>query len=137
MVSKLFAATVVLAAPVESEIEKRATTYSKRLVFSRSFLIVDTNVNIVPLSILSLVDLVLVARKTPMMSSSLSSTDLSTRKVVITNKQNGRIVTAKVVNECPECNEGSLDMSPSLFGQLNDNGYNEEVFPITWYWKSD
>ncbi|WVN85027.1 uncharacterized protein L203_100168 [Cryptococcus depauperatus CBS 7841] len=92
MVSKLFAATVVLAAPVESEIEKRATTYSKRATFYT---------------------------------------------VVITNKQNGRIVTAKVVNECPECNEGSLDMSPSLFGQLNDNGYNEEVFPITWYWKSD
>ncbi|ODO06585.1 hypothetical protein I350_03941 [Cryptococcus amylolentus CBS 6273] len=38
--------------------------------------------------------------------------------VTITNTENGNTATAKVADECPECESGSLDMSPGLFGAL-------------------
>ncbi|WVQ84225.1 hypothetical protein IAT38_006376 [Cryptococcus sp. DSM 104549] len=55
--------------------------------------------------------------------------------VVITNTQNGRTANAYVADECPECKDGSLDMSPALFGDLNDGDYDAGVFPISWHFK--
>ncbi|TYJ52776.1 hypothetical protein B9479_006627 [Cryptococcus floricola] len=56
--------------------------------------------------------------------------------VTITNTENGNTATAKVADECPECDSGSLDMSPGLFGALNDNDYDEGEFKITWSFSS-
>ena len=43
----------------------------------------------------------------------------------ITNTQNGKTVEAYVADECPTCAYGSLDMSPSLFGALSNNNFDE------------
>ncbi len=40
--------------------------------------------------------------------------------LTITNDQNGNVQYAYVADECPTCDYGSLDMSPSLFSALND-----------------
>ncbi|WAQ85623.1 hypothetical protein PtA15_6A251 [Puccinia triticina] len=54
------------------------------------------------------------------------------KNVVIRNKSNGKSVVAKVLDECPSCRWGSLDLSPSAFkalGKLEDG-----VLPIAWKW---
>ncbi|ODN92817.1 hypothetical protein L198_05613 [Cryptococcus wingfieldii CBS 7118] len=56
--------------------------------------------------------------------------------VTITNTENGNTATARVADECPGCDSGSLDMSPGLFGALNDDDYDEGVFAITWSFSS-
>ncbi|WVQ74784.1 hypothetical protein IAR50_004390 [Cryptococcus sp. DSM 104548] len=56
--------------------------------------------------------------------------------VTITNTENGNTATATVADECPECDSGSLDMSPGLFGALNDNDYDEGEFTISWSFSS-
>jgi expansin (peptidoglycan-binding protein) len=68
----------------------------------------------------------------------------------ITNTETGKTVEAYVADECPTCDYGSLDMSPSLFSALNNGNmdaglvrlfipyhqlltpYNS-VFPISWH----
>jgi expansin (peptidoglycan-binding protein) len=40
------------------------------------------------------------------------------QKLVITNDITGKTYTAKVADECPTCDEGSLDMSIALFEKL-------------------
>ena len=40
--------------------------------------------------------------------------------VTIQNNENGNQVQAKIVDECPGCAWGSLDMSPAVFGDLNN-----------------
>lgn len=47
-------------------------------------------------------------------------------------RQNGNQEIAKVVDLCPGCNDGDLDMSPALFGALNNNDFDQGVFPISW-----
>ncbi|POW05156.1 hypothetical protein PSTT_09903 [Puccinia striiformis] len=45
------------------------------------------------------------------------------QNVVIRNKKNGKRVVAKVLDECPSCRFGDLDLSPSAFkalGKLED-----------------
>ncbi|KAI9624453.1 hypothetical protein H4Q26_016854 [Puccinia striiformis f. sp. tritici PST-130] len=54
------------------------------------------------------------------------------QNVVIRNKKNGKRVVAKVLDECPSCRFGDLDLSPSAFkalGKLEDG-----VLPIDWQW---
>ncbi|KAA1098239.1 hypothetical protein PGT21_031270 [Puccinia graminis f. sp. tritici] len=54
------------------------------------------------------------------------------KNVIIRNKSNGKSVVAKVLDECPSCRWGSLDLSPSAFkalGKLEDG-----VLPIAWQW---
>ena len=50
----------------------------------------------------------------------------------ITNTQNGKTAEAFVADLCPGCSEGDLDMSPSLFSELNDGNMDAGVFDITW-----
>lgn len=45
--------------------------------------------------------------------------------MTITNTQNGKTAQAFVADECPTCDYGSLDMSPALFGALNNGNYDE------------
>jgi len=53
--------------------------------------------------------------------------------IVIENTNTGKTATAAIVDECPGCGYGSLDMSPSLFTYLSDDGSTDEgVFPIAW-----
>lgn len=53
--------------------------------------------------------------------------------VLILNQQKGIWQAAQVVDECPGCAEGSLDMSPALFSALNAGDMGEGVFPIGWH----
>ena len=54
--------------------------------------------------------------------------------VEITNTENGQKQVAQIVDECPECKYGSLDMSKSLFAALvpGENWEDKGVFPITY-----
>lgn len=51
----------------------------------------------------------------------------------ICNEGNGNCQTATVVDECPGCADGSLDMSPALFSALNNGNMDAGVFPISWH----
>lgn len=51
----------------------------------------------------------------------------------VCNEQNGNCETAKVVDECPGCADGSLDMAPALFSALNNGNMDAGVFPISWH----
>lgn len=52
--------------------------------------------------------------------------------VSIKNANNGNTAVARVVDLCPTCDHGSLDMSPTLFGQLNNGNMDAGIFPITF-----
>ncbi|PWZ03202.1 barwin-like endoglucanase [Testicularia cyperi] len=52
--------------------------------------------------------------------------------VTITNNKNGNSQSAQVVDLCPGCSYGSLDMSTSLFSALNNGNMDDGVFPISW-----
>lgn len=43
----------------------------------------------------------------------------------------GKTATATILDECPSCDYGSLDLSPGLFQHFGDEGLG--VFPITWW----
>lgn len=49
-----------------------------------------------------------------------------------TISRNGKTVTVKIVDLCPECAYGSLDLSPSAFDQIADEA--EGRVEITWSW---
>lgn len=46
--------------------------------------------------------------------------------------RNGKTVTVKIVDLCPECAYGSLDLSPSAFDEIADEA--EGRVEITWSW---
>jgi len=52
--------------------------------------------------------------------------------VQITDTQTGVKQIAKVVDRCPGCKEGDLDMSPSLFAALHNGNMDAGRFPISW-----
>ncbi|KDN51447.1 hypothetical protein K437DRAFT_267112 [Tilletiaria anomala UBC 951] len=54
------------------------------------------------------------------------------KTIEIKNKRNGKVVSARIVDACPDCKHGSLDLSPSLFSQLNNGNMDDGVFPISW-----
>ncbi|PLW13858.1 hypothetical protein PCANC_04633 [Puccinia coronata f. sp. avenae] len=54
------------------------------------------------------------------------------KNVVIKNKANGKSVVAKVLDECPSCGYGCLDLSPSVFKALGN--LEDGVLPIAWQW---
>ncbi|ORY99934.1 RlpA-like double-psi beta-barrel-protein domain-containing protein-containing protein [Syncephalastrum racemosum] len=41
-------------------------------------------------------------------------------------------VTVKIVDTCPPCKKGGLDLSPAAFGKIAD--YAQGRVPITWSW---
>ncbi|KAI9608456.1 hypothetical protein H4Q26_004638 [Puccinia striiformis f. sp. tritici PST-130] len=51
------------------------------------------------------------------------------KTVSIKNEASGKSVQAKVVDECPGCSHGSLDLSPSTFQALGD--MNAGVLPVS------
>ncbi|KAF8331941.1 uncharacterized protein EI90DRAFT_3123045 [Cantharellus anzutake] len=52
--------------------------------------------------------------------------------VHIKNTKNKKTTKAKVVDECPGCGSGSLDMSPAVFKKLASQGLDEGVIPVSW-----
>ncbi|KAE8542096.1 hypothetical protein D1P53_001577 [Cryptococcus gattii VGV] len=118
----LFAATAVLAAPIESA-EKRATYSGQATYYSPS---VGTGACGWQNTDQELV----VALNAPQWDSTANHG--CGQMVTITNSQNGQQQQAKIVDMCPGCAEGSLDMSPTLFGALNNNNLDAGVFPISW-----
>lgn len=67
------------------------------------------------------------------------------KSITITNTELGKSTTATVVDQCPGCAYGSLDMSQSLFSDLSNNNLAEgcvlrsvgqmltEPWPMRWY----
>ncbi|OCF37339.1 hypothetical protein I317_06959 [Kwoniella heveanensis CBS 569] len=54
--------------------------------------------------------------------------------LTITNTDNGKSVKAYVADECPTCSWGSLDLSPKVFSDLTDGNFDLGVFPISWHY---
>ncbi|TIA84317.1 hypothetical protein E3P98_00292 [Wallemia ichthyophaga] len=54
------------------------------------------------------------------------------RQVWVTNITNGETQVARVVDKCPECLWGSLDMSPALFSSICGGQLGLGRVPITW-----
>ncbi|WVQ96621.1 hypothetical protein IAU59_003726 [Kwoniella sp. CBS 9459] len=54
--------------------------------------------------------------------------------LTITNTDNGKSIKAQVADECPTCSWGSLDLSPSAFSALTDGNFDLGVFPISWHY---
>ncbi|KAL8276154.1 hypothetical protein RQP46_011448 [Phenoliferia psychrophenolica] len=52
------------------------------------------------------------------------------KMVKITNTANGKSVTAKVMDECPGCGWGSLDLSVAAFNKIGKQSTG--VLPIKW-----
>lgn len=55
------------------------------------------------------------------------------KMVYIQNESNGKSVRAKVTDECPPCDYGSLDLSASVFQELGD--LDTGVLPISWHYE--
>lgn len=55
------------------------------------------------------------------------------KTVHIKNESNGKDVSAVVTDECPSCDYGSLDLSPSVFKELGD--LDAGVLPISWHFE--
>ncbi|GAN09433.1 riboflavin-aldehyde forming enzyme [Mucor ambiguus] len=51
------------------------------------------------------------------------------KSITLTSK-GGKSVTVKVVDSCPGCGEGDVDLSPSAFKKLGS--LDQGVIPITW-----
>ncbi|TYJ58397.1 hypothetical protein B9479_000943 [Cryptococcus floricola] len=119
----LFAASVVLAAPIESNEKRimhsgRATFYTVTGTGSAcEYTVTDTDF--------------IVALNKPQYN--LHNGGNCGQYLTITNDNNGNSETAYVADECPECKDGSLDMSPALFSALNDGDMDAGVFPISWH----
>ncbi|KDQ55129.1 hypothetical protein JAAARDRAFT_181136 [Jaapia argillacea MUCL 33604] len=52
------------------------------------------------------------------------------KTMTITDTQTGKVTTAAIVDKCPGCGHGSLDMSPSLFEHFAS--LNQGVIKIKW-----
>lgn len=77
-----------------------------------------------------------VALNTAQYGSTSTKSSHCGQQVTITNEKNGKSQTATVVDSCPTCSWGSLDMSESLFSALTDGNLGLGVFPISWTWGS-
>ncbi|WVO12573.1 hypothetical protein L204_100177 [Cryptococcus depauperatus] len=118
----LFAASAVIAAPTSS---KRDGQFSGKATYYAVGLGACGNTNSDSEMVVALN-----ADQYGSIASGLSSACGKT--VTITNTQNGNQATATVVDKCPGCALGSLDMSPTLFGKLSNDNLGQGVFPISW-----
>ncbi|CUA70641.1 hypothetical protein RSOLAG22IIIB_04235 [Rhizoctonia solani] len=53
------------------------------------------------------------------------------KTVKITNTSNGKTCTAKIVDSCPGCGPGDLDVSPSVFKKISKS-LDDGVATINW-----
>ena len=54
------------------------------------------------------------------------------KKIKVTNPANGKSVTVKIVDTCPPCASGDVDLSPSAFAAIADMDLGR--IPIKWDW---
>lgn len=54
------------------------------------------------------------------------------KKIKVTNPANGKSVTVKLVDTCPPCASGDVDLSPSAFAAIADMDLGR--IPIKWDW---
>ncbi|CEP07985.1 hypothetical protein [Parasitella parasitica] len=54
------------------------------------------------------------------------------KKIKVTNPANGKSVTVKIVDTCPPCSSGDVDLSPSAFSAIADMSLGR--IPIKWDW---
>ncbi|QRV88758.1 hypothetical protein RhiJN_16776 [Ceratobasidium sp. AG-Ba] len=52
------------------------------------------------------------------------------KKIKITNKKNGKSCTATIVDSCPGCAAGDLDLSPAAFKKMAP--LDDGVMPVDW-----
>jgi len=52
--------------------------------------------------------------------------------IVVTNKKTKKTVRLKIVDSCPGCGNGDLDISPTAFDVLSNNHRNLGVLDTTW-----
>lgn len=55
------------------------------------------------------------------------------KHIGIYNSKTGKTADATIVDECPSCAWGSIDLSRSLFGNLNNGDMDAGTFPVTWW----
>ena len=55
------------------------------------------------------------------------------KHIGIYNKKTGNMADATIVDECPTCERGSIDLSRSLFGYLNNGDMDAGTFPVIWW----
>lgn len=57
---------------------------------------------------------------------------LCNRRIKVTNPANGKSVTVKIVDTCPPCSSGDVDLSPKAFAAIADMSLGR--IPIKWSW---
>jgi expansin (peptidoglycan-binding protein) len=68
-----------------------------------------------------------------MMVAAMNSVDYETARACgafVRVKSNGRAITVKIIDECPTCGKGQIDLSRRAFAKLADPARGE--IPITW-----
>ncbi|OAC98360.1 hypothetical protein MUCCIDRAFT_124855, partial [Mucor lusitanicus CBS 277.49] len=54
------------------------------------------------------------------------------KSIRVTNPANGKSVTVKIVDTCPPCSSGDVDLSPKAFAAIADMDLGR--IPIKWDW---
>lgn len=126
VLSVLGSASMVAAAPTAAPLEARAATFTGQATYYAVGLGACGNTNSDSEMVVALNGAQYQANNGAECGKSLS----------ITNPANGKSASATVVDMCPGCASGSLDMSPTLFQQLASGGLDEGVFPISWEFTS-
>ncbi|WVQ65490.1 hypothetical protein V866_003260 [Kwoniella sp. B9012] len=118
----LVAASAVLAAPVESQLEKRITHDGQATYFEVGLGACGWwNVN---------EDYIVALNSAQYQKNGGSNCG---QGITLTNSANGKKIVVTVADECPTCDDGSLDLSPSAFSALTDGNMDQGVFPISWH----
>lgn len=66
-----------------------------------------------------------VALNQAMYGDSSQESSWCNKKISITNPKTHKTVDAAIVDDCPTCPHGALDMSQSLFGALTNDNFDE------------
>ncbi|KIR52992.1 hypothetical protein I315_04450 [Cryptococcus gattii Ru294] len=66
------------------------------------------------------------------MNSAQYDSSVCNKQIWAWNAATQKLAFATVVDECPSCSSGDLDMSTSLFNYLSDGNLNEGVFDVKW-----
>lgn len=71
-----------------------------------------------------------VALNQAMYGDSSQQSSWCNKKISITNPKTHKTVDAAIVDDCPTCPHGALDLSQSLFGALTNGNYDEGCVPL-------
>ncbi|WWC71141.1 uncharacterized protein I206_105094 [Kwoniella pini CBS 10737] len=118
----LLVASAVVAAPLESQPEKRITHTGQATYFE---------VGLGACGWWNVDDDYIVALNSDQYQRNGGSN--CGQGIRLTNSDTGKSITVTVADECPTCADGSLDLSPAAFSELSGGNMGEGVFPISWH----